>query len=81
METQRTGWTKTIKAHHETLRHADKVLADIKAGNISVYAAAENGISRYSLAEAFNIQPSTPDSLVEQTLIAYIPQRIKASLN
>ena len=81
METQRTGWTKTIKAHHETLRHADKVMADIKTGKVSVYAAADNNISRYSLAEAFNIEPSTPDSLVNQTLIVYIPQRIAASLN
>ena len=55
METQRTGWTKTMKAHHLTLRHADKVMAEIKAGRVSVYAAADNKISMYSLAESFDI--------------------------
>ena len=81
METQHVGWTKTIKAHHETLRHADKVMADIKVGKLSVYAAADSHLARYSLAEAFNIAPSTPESLTAQTLICVIPERIRASLN
>ena len=81
METQRTGWTKTMKAHHLTLRHADKVMAEIKAGRVSVYAAADNKISMYSLAESFDIDSSFPDSLVEQSIIVLVPERIRASLN
>ena len=80
METQHVGWTKTIKAHHLTLHHADKVMENIKLGKISVYAAADNNVSRYSLAEAFNLN-GKPESLIEQTLICLIPERIRASLN
>ena len=80
METQRTGWTKTMKAHHFTLFYADKVMADIKAGRISVDAAVSSNTSRYALAEAFNLS-GKPDSLVEQGLICLIPERIRASQN
>ena len=80
MQTQNVGWTKTIKAHHETLRHADNVMAEIKVGKLSVYAAAANNVSRYALAEAFMLD-GKPESLIEQTLICIIPERIRASLN
>ena len=80
MQTQNVGWTKTIKAHHETLRHADKVMADIKVGKLSVYAAADDNVSRYSLSEAFNLN-GKPESLTVQTLICLIPERIRASQN
>lgn len=79
--TQHVGWTKTMKAKAETRRHASNLLLDIRAGKLSVYAAAEGKISRYSLAEAFDIQPNTPESLTEQTLICLIPERVRASLN
>ena len=78
--TQSVSWLNTMKAHHLTLFHADTVMAEIKRGNISVYAAVDNGISRYSLAEAFNLE-GKPDSLTAQTLICLIPERIRASLN
>ena len=78
--TQHVNWLKTSKAHLETLRYADNVMADIKRGKVSVYAAAANNVSRYALAEAFNLT-SKPESLIEQTLICIIPERLRASTN
>ena len=78
--TQHVGWTKTMKAKAETRRHASNLLNEIRTGKLSVYAAADNNISRYSLAEAFNLD-GKPDSLVEQSIIVLVPERIRASLN
>ena len=79
--TQHVGWTKTMKAKAETRRHASNLLNEIGAGKLSVYAAADNKISMYSLAEAFDIDPSFPDSLKEQSILVLVPERIRALNN
>ena len=78
--TQSVSWLKTMKAHLLTLHHADRVMEDIKFGKTSVYAAVDDNVSRYSLAEAFNLQ-GKPESLTAQTLVCLIPERIRASQN
>ena len=78
--TQHVNWLKTSKAHLLTLHHADRVMEDIKFGKTSVYAAVDDNVSRYSLAEAFNLQ-GKPESLIEATLICVIPERLRASTN
>lgn len=78
---QPMGWTMTQKATSEAIRYAENILMDIRAGRQSVDVVASNRASRYALAIAFDIDPSTPESLVEQYLIVHIPERIRASLN
>ena len=77
---QHVNWLKTSKAHLETLRYADNVMGDIKTGKLSVYAAASNNVSRYALAEAFNLN-GKPESLIEQSIIVLVPERMRASRN
>ena len=78
---QHVGWTKTMRAKAETRRYASNLLNDIRAGKTSIDLAASNPTSRYALQEAFDIDPSFPDSLVEQSIVVLVPERIRASLN
>ena len=79
--TQPMGWTTTLKATNEAIRYSEILLMDIRAGRQSVDLVASNRASRYALSIAFDIDPSTPESLVEQSLIVHIPQKIIAMNN
>lgn len=79
--TQHVGWTKTMRAKAETRRYASNLISDIRAGKQNLGTCASNPTSRYALQEAFDIDSSFPDSLVEQSIIVLVPERIKASLN
>ena len=81
MQTQHVGWTKTMKAKELTRLYAQNLLNDIRAGKQNLGTCASNPTSRYALQEAFDIDPSFPDSLVEQSIIVLVPERIKSSLN
>ena len=78
---QYANWILTQKQTSEAIRYAETMLVDIRGGRRSVYAVASNRASRYALAIAFDIDTSTPESLVEQNLIVHIPQKIIAMNN
>ena len=81
MQTQHVGWTKTMKAKEYTRLYAQDLLSDIRVGKRNLANVASNPTSRYALQEAFDNDSSFPDSLVEQSIIVLVPERIKASLN
>ena len=79
--TQHVGWTKTMKAKEITRLYAQDLLSEIRMGKQNLGTCVSNPTSRYALQEAFDIDSSFPDSLVEQSIIVLVPERIKASLN
>ena len=81
MQTQNVGWTTTLKETNAAIRYAENTLIDIRAGRQSLDVVCSNRASRYALAIAFDIDTSTPESLVEQNLIVHIPQKIIAMNN
>lgn len=82
MQTQyTTGWTRTLASENCALRYAESLIQNIKVGKISVADVVARPICRYALSEAFNIDRSYPETLIEQSLLVIIPQHIKSSLN
>ena len=81
MQTQHVGWTKTMKAKELTRLYAQDLLSDIRVGIRNLGTCASNPTSRYALQEAFDIDRSFPDSLVEASILVLVPERIKSSLN